>query len=983
MLTNNIYQSQLEENYVNIRHDVELKFEHVASIGGFNVLYLNARNYKAIGRIDALEDFVSRLCVGIDVIVVTETFLKSSECRYYELNGYDSHFECRDDRGGGGVVIYCRTELNAEEITINSTWRDKYFNVIGVSFTLNGKLVDLYGLYRPTEYSSYHMREFFVFLDDFLNNMRENSFVVGDFNIDILSSEPRYCSKEFVTIVNMNAFAVLNQSITRFGDALRNSGSLIDLVLSNSYGFHGQIQTFPLQSMSTLDHEGLLLQLENEKTSVTTKTPLKRYDYNKFLSILKRDDYWVDISSYEQLAEKTSSSLEICVKPVENQRRCAEWVNQEYLNLKRSKDRKLLKSRRRNHSNGILLEQIHDISTKMAILKRQLKESFMSGRVIRNVNNSRRLWESIDLALYRGTKNRRRHIDCINRDGDALTEPISIANVFNEYFCSVGDTLIGNRSADLDKLTNSDVFKRYKDRVTNVSTFELVSCEEIELIITQKIKPGKSPGSDGITTDILRSLVHCRTFIEFFVKISNEMLETGNFPVSAKDAIVIPLHKKGSRKDVANYRPVSLLNSFSKILEHVLKTRLLKHLNENSILHPGQYGFIEKSDTNSAVMDLVSELNQEIDGGKMVAGIFLDLSKAFDLMDHSILVKKLEMYGLRGESLNIFSDYLSSRSQRVRINGILSEPLTIVRGVPQGSVLGPLLFVVYLNDMFDLALNGKIRCYADDTSYFNSDTDLMSLTTNSNRDIGMINEFMNDNLLVVNALKTQLIIFRSHMRYTELDFSNQFQFAGTYLTPMPYVKYLGMTLDCFLKWKQHAENLSLRISPIVGLLYKLRRTLNEEALMTLYHGLINSHLSYMCPIWASGYVSNVDVLNVLQRKAIKNIFGLNRMHPTSDLFATYPIKSIAYLHQYTTVLFIHKNLTGMTHSNIDLPLVSHAHFTRQTNLIRTERFNTNWGRFSIRYNGVIMYNHLPEQIRMIQNIGLFKKRVKEYLNTVF
>lgn len=467
------------------------------------------------------------------------------------------------------------------------------------------------------------------------------------------------------------------------------------------------------------------------------------------------------------------------------------------------------------------------------------------------------------------------------------------------------------------------------------------------------------------------------------MRVGNEMLVSGNFPSHAKEAIVIPLYKKGSRKCLQNYRPVSLLNAFSKVLEHVLKSRLLNHLKQNSVLHSGQYGFVERSDTNTAVIDLVSGLNVEVDKGKMVAGIFLDLSKAFDLMDHDILNKKLELYGLSGKALDVFRNYLTSRSQRVRINGVLSEPLHVVRGVPQGSVLGPLLFVVYINDLFYLRLNGRIRCYADDTSYFNSDTDLETLVANANRDIAMIFQYMEDNLLIVNELKTQLIIFRSHMRYVELDFTNKFRFGENFLTPMSSVGYLGMKLDCFLKWKDHVEYLNLKISPVVGLLYKLRRTLNQEALLALYYGLINSHLMYMCPIWASGYPTNIEVVNMLQKKAIKNIFQLPRTHPSIDLFISYPIKSVAYIYQYTTLMFIFKNLHGMTHSNLNFQLTEHQHHTRQRNLLSTERVNTNWGRFDVCFNGVRMYNDLPDSVRSSVSIGLFKRKLKAYLNEIF
>lgn len=978
------YHNQLLSNFENISHNEQLRFSNVIRGGEFNVLYLNARNFKAIGRIDALENYVSRLSVSIDVIIITETFLQSNECKYYQLDGYDSFFDCRD-RCGGGVALYCKRGLNAEEITLNPMWKGKYFNITGVTFLLNGKVVDLFSIYRPTEYSHDHMRDFFTFLDDFLSAMRVNTFVIGDFNIDVQSNEPRYCSNEFISIVNANAFVVLNDALTRYTNLERTNGSLIDLVLSNSCVFQGQIQTFPLQSMPTLDHEGVLLQLVKEKTSLIDQNrgiKEKRYNYSEFLSLIKEDNYWENISTYEQLALKTSESLETCVIEASTEKRCAEWVTKEYVDLKKLRSSKLLKSRRCQHSRRLLLDDIDALSVKIAALKKQLKEDYVSMNVIKSKNNSKRLWDSINSTLYKGNTKIRRQIMSVNSNGRNLTDPKEIASFFNDFFCSVGDTILGGRRADLNKLKSSHSYKRYVDNVTQIHDFEPVTSDEIQFIITHHIKSGKSPGIDGIPTNILKSLVNSDSFVELCVKVSNDMLETGIFPLQCKEAIVIPLFKKGARTNVENYRPISLLVAFSKILEHVLRRRLLTHLKTNSILHPSQYGFVERSDTTSAIMDLVSNLNEGIDNGKMVAGIFLDLSKAFDLMDHELLFQKFYMYGLRGKALDIFKNYLTDRTQRVKVNGTLSDPLHITRGCPQGSILGPILFILYINDMFNLVLNGTIRCYADDTSYFNEDTDLQSLATNSNSDINRLNEYLEDNLLVVNRSKTQLIIFRSHKRYGESSFENIFKFGDDYLVPQMNVKYLGLILDSFLKWKDHVDYLSMRISPIIGLLYKLKRSLNQEALMTLYYGLINSHLMYMCPIWASGYQTNMNVLNVLQKKAIKNIYGLHRMHPSDDLFASYPIKSIQYLHRYTTLLFIYKNLNGLIHSNISFQRATHEHHTRRRNHLWTERANTNWGRFDVRHNGVRLFNDLPLDTRTAPSIKLFKERVKHHLNNI-
>ena len=347
--------------------------------------------------------------------------------------------------------------------------------------------------------------------------------------------------------------------------------------------------------------------------------------------------------------------------------------------------------------------------------QRRGKKSYFQKYFEKHKTNMKMLWHGIRSIVNTSNKNQASHISQLNVNGKLISDPVIMTNIFNKYFVNVGCNI--DKSIPRTKKSALDYLKK---RNPNSLFLAPVTSQEIETII-QTFDKNKSVGPYSIPIFLLKTL---SSYISKpLSSIINQSFETGIFPQKLKLGKVNPLHKKEAADLPSNYRPISILSCFSKIIEKMMYERLYKFLNSFEILYTLQFGFRESHSTSHALLSLTETIKKSIDNGKFGCGIFLDLQKAFDTVNHNILLQKLEHYGIRGKVLDWFRSYLSSRSQNVAVNGHLSEILPITCGIPQGSVLGPLLFLIYVNDLPYVSKILKFYLFADDTSiYYDSRT---------------------------------------------------------------------------------------------------------------------------------------------------------------------------------------------------------------------------------------------------------------------
>ena len=342
-------------------------------------------------------------------------------------------------------------------------------------------------------------------------------------------------------------------------------------------------------------------------------------------------------------------------------------------------------------------------------------------------------------------------------------------------------------------------------------------------------------------------------------------ITSGQHPKKLKLAHAIPIFKKGSRLLVSNYRPISLLSNLNKILEKIMHKRIYAFLEKYEILYELQFGFRAGYSTTHALIHMTETIRSALDSGSVTCGIFVDFQKAFDTVNHEILLKKLEHYGFRGVINSWFRSYLTGRQQKVVINGFESENTYLLHGVPQGSVLGPILFLIYINDLHKSIKYSTTYHFADDTNLLHISKDYKTLQRKVNYDLFSLHKWLTANKISLNEAKTELIYFRKSGSAPTLNI----KLHGKTLVPTKSVKYLGIYLDEFLSGDAQCSELIKKLNRANGMLAKARHYVPNLELKNIYHAIFSSHTLYGSQVWTPKLLSVSDKISRLQKTAMR------------------------------------------------------------------------------------------------------------------
>ena len=371
--------------------------------------------------------------------------------------------------------------------------------------------------------------------------------------------------------------------------------------------------------------------------------------------------------------------------------------------------------------------------------------------------------------------------------------------------------------------------------------------DESEIIrIAKTFSNGKATGYDGIPMSIIKQCIDIvSTPLAHIINLS---ISNGIVPDEMKIACVIPLYKSGDRELIVNYRPVSI--------ERFIYNRLLNYIDKHGILCNSQYGFRKQHSTTLALIDMYDKISSSIDQRKCSVRVFLDLLKAFDTVNHDILLNKLDHYGICGLSLDWFKSYLTNRSQFVEFNGAISSSKFISCCVPQGSILGSLLFLLYINDLSKASDLVEFILFADDTNIFCADKDLYSLSIMLNNELHKISTWVKANILSINVDKTKFMIFKT--RSKQLPHNFELYFDNHLVNQTGQLQFLGVILDEKLSWKPHISYITNKISKSIGIIRKYSFYLSKSSLRSLYYAMVYPYLHYCNIVWASTYKTNLQ-----------------------------------------------------------------------------------------------------------------------------
>ena len=501
---------------------------------------------------------------------------------------------------------------------------------------------------------------------------------------------------------------------------------------------------------------------------------------------------------------------------------------------------------------------------------------------------------------------------------------------------------------------------------------------EIKNVISQ-LKEG-APGRDGIAS---KNIKHIKDSISYpLTNIVNLSFEQGVFPSELKFAIITPLYKAKDPMFFNNYRPISLLSVFSKIIERLMYNRLLNFINRHKIFNQNQFGFRNNHSTFMALIILVENLVDALDNGNCAVGIFLDFQKAFDTVDHGILLDKLYCYGIRGIAHDWFVSYLSNRQQSVIYNGYESELQVMRCGVPQGSILGPMLFLLYINDLTNVSSFFMPILFADDTNLFCTGIDLKSMIRQVNEELAKIYAWVNANKLSLNIDKTNFMLFMP--KYSS-HCADHIVINQTRIQEVKETKFLGVIIDNKLKWSAHIKYISKKIAKGIGIILKSRKVFSNETLLSLYHTFVYPYLSYCIHVWGKAYNTHLNHLIVLQNKAMRIINGVPPRTNMDNFYIEMNILTVKHIFNYHIGLFMFKYVNNMTPDVFDnfFRNVSdiHQHNTRNAtqNLLYVTFRGTTRGQQTFKYRGPHIWNFIIKNINPNCPIGSFKEHSRQLL----
>ena len=879
-----------------------------------------------------------------DVIGITELFNMTDEkCDlegYHPLK-YKTRTDTSDSRGGVGV--YVKDSIDFDERKDLNIFIPNVFESIFVEMQIAKKQVIIGVVYRPNTYPYADLQLFMDTMNQIqskLSSENKDVYIMGDMNIDFLKFNSHPKTGEYLENIFLHGFIPLISKPTRITPY---SATLIDHIYTNKLNIDiksGIIIT------DVSDHFGIFSVVKNKIYNHKQKRNInhtrnycqKNVEYfnrllqdTDFISVLEANCAELAYTNFMTLY-KNAYNIAFPLKTVATPKRYIKrlpWMTSGLLQSSVRKNKLLtVKLKFPSVTN---IEKYKEYTAVYNRLLRLSKNKYFHQEIESSKHDIKKTWTFLNMAMDKNKVSTPLPSKFIH-DNIMISNKHEIATLFNNYFANIGLNVSESVAA-------TDVnFSSYLRQMNPHSIFLDPIMPHDILNVCKKIKPKLSRGHDEISSKLMKQSIH--NILIPITHIFNLSLSTGIVPKDMKIAKVIPLHKQGNKNIFNNYRPISILPSFSKLLEKIVAIKLLTFLEQFNQFYQHQYGFRPHHATIHPVIQLLNQIAKANDKPTkdFTMAVFLDLTKAFDTINHDILLKKLEHLGIKGRANEWFKSYLSDRKQYMDIFDVQSPLENVSCGVPQGSILGPILFLVYMND---INYSSKLftLCFADDTTVSCSSTDLKTLYHVMNGELQHLSQWLKSNKLCLNTKKNKYIIFKPSQNHStcnqEIYIDHQkIEKIGNSQETKSF-KFLGIHIDESLTWKHHISNLCKKIAHANYIINKVKNLLPSSCLKTLYYSLVQSHLNYGIEAWGSS--NAVDSLYKLQKRSIRIINRKPYNWHTEPLFKKNEILTVKDQYKLHVAKFMYKlksDKLPKSFNNLNY-FATRTYQTRQNNMATT------------------------------------------------
>ena len=942
------------------------------------ILHYNCRSL-----LNKLEDLIN-ICVKLNpsIICLTETWFDDSTPQTaYIPEGYrilrnDRSEEFKQRYGktsGGGTAILYKKEMKIRDLKIGDIEQETQWVEVKTE-----KNFILGVVYRANYTDLIYEKDDVPPLETILNeaSIKTNRvIVVGDFNCDVSAQNRDPETNGLEQIFNRMSMKQMIKSPTRISTS--NKTTIIDHVWTNpTLKLINDCGT--IEGIS--DHVGQYIKV-NEKKEKPEEEIIRfrsyrcynKDDFNEDLKLnLEKSEFNDQIDKEEVdnamntwltiFTDASQKHAPVVQKVKKYSRERIPWYTNELETKIKERNSKLQLYRLYGDKRD--LKTSNKITNEITHLKRKLKRKHYKQRIEKYEGDPKNLWKILKDVTQTHTDKSAVEPEYMNQ---------SKANKFNQFFATIGT-----------EIQKSLGFKSNTQTTSNNGDFKFKEeTEETIIKLIDRIRSDVATGEDNISARLLQDAKF--TIAESLTKLVNLSYRMKVFPDSMKKATIRPIHKKNCTDEMSNYRPISLLSVVSKIFERSATNQLVKHLEENHLLNGTQHAYRKGHSTQTCLMEAVEYIHKERDRGNIVGIASLDLSKAFDSINHSLLLEKLRRLGLGEDAINWCGSYLKDRVQKTKFKKYVSEECKVTSGVPQGSILGPILFICFTNDMANIFQNCKVLSYADDTQLIVTGPNLKQVKAQLEELINTAQNWYTNNSLKNNTGKTEIIIIGKNRTDKKTPTFIEVIEDGkiSKLEPSEYIKILGIYIDEQLNWNHQTQMLRKKANNSIRNLHRINQLIPLKHRILLYNSLVASHYNYSDTVWSGCGVANEKKLQTTQNFAARSILGKSKYSSATEALKTLkflPLKQKRKVHE---AVYVHKAL------NEKLPRETtqqYRDYEPKTNLRSSKTHRLNIPKHSTEqykrgplYRTLKTWNSVPEELRTDLTTPNFKKKYQEHL----